>query len=125
MSNQTALHNAPWPVEIRLKKDRRTLVVAFDDGIVADLPAELLRVMSPSAEVQGHSPEQRVLVTGKKDVEIVGIDPIGNYAVRLTFDDGHATGLFSWTYLRTLFDEREKRWAEYLAELAAKGFTRG
>ena len=117
--------NTAWPTEIRLKKDRRTLVVAFDDGVVADLPAELLRVMSPSAEVQGHSPEQRVLVAGKSNVEIVGIDPIGNYAVRLTFGDGHATGLFSWAYLRTLHEEREKRWAEYLAELAAKGLSRG
>jgi DUF971 family protein len=121
MSSQTA----PWPTEIRLKKDRRTLVVAFDDGVVADLSAEMLRVMSPSAEVQGHSPEQRVLVAGKQNVEIAGIDPIGNYAVRLTFNDGHATGLFSWTYLRTLHDERDKRWAEYLAELAAKGLPRG
>ena len=125
MSDPTSSQTAPWPVEIRLKKDRRTLVVAFDDGIVADLPAELLRVMSPSAEVQGHSPEQRVLVAGKRNVEIVGIDPIGNYAVRLTFGDGHATGLFSWAYLRTLHEEREKRWAEYLAELAGKGLSRG
>jgi DUF971 family protein len=117
--------SAPWPTEIRLKKDRRTLVVAFDDGVVVDLPAEMLRVMSPSAEVQGHSPEQRVLVGGKRDVAIVGVDPVGNYAVRLTFDDGHATGLFSWVYLRTLFDERETRWAQYLSELAAKGFSRG
>lgn len=125
MSDPTPPQSAPWPVEIRLKKDRRTLVVAFDDGIVADLSAELLRVMSPSAEVQGHSPEQRVLVAGKSNVEIVGIDPIGNYAVRLTFGDGHATGLFSWAYLRTLHEEREKRWAEYLAELAGKGLSRG
>lgn len=117
--------NAAWPTEIRLKKDRRTLVVAFDDGVVAPLEAEMLRVMSPSAEVQGHSPEQRVLITGKRNVEIVGIDPVGNYAVRLTFNDGHATGLFSWVYLRTLHDEREKRWAEYLGELAAKGLSRG
>jgi DUF971 family protein len=120
MNQQTA----PWPIEIRLKKDRRTLVVAFDDGVVADLPAEMLRVMSPSAEVQGHSPEQRVLVAGKREVGIVGVDPVGNYAVRLTFDDGHATGLYSWTYLRTLFDERETRWAGYLADLAAKGLGR-
>jgi DUF971 family protein len=125
MSDPTAQQTAPWPTEIRLKKDRRTLVVAFDDGVVADLPAEMLRVMSPSAEVQGHSPEQRVLVAGKQNVEIVGVDPVGNYAVRLTFNDGHATGLFSWTYLRTLFDERETRWAGYLADLAAKGFGRG
>jgi DUF971 family protein len=116
---------APWPTEVRLKKDRRTLVVAFYDGVVADLAAEMLRVMSPSAEVQGHSPEQRVLVAGKRNVEIVGVDPVGNYAVRLTFSDGHATGLFSWAYLRTLFDEHDVRWGQYMSELEAKGFSRG
>jgi DUF971 family protein len=115
---------APWPTEIRLKKDRRTLVVAFDDSVVAELPAEMLRVMSPSAEVQGHSPEQRVLLGGKQNVGIVGVDPVGNYAVRLTFDDGHATGLFAWAYLRKLNDNRAALWAGYLEELAAKGMTR-
>jgi DUF971 family protein len=115
---------APWPTEIRLKKDRRVLAVAFDDGVEHDLPAEMLRVLSPSAEVQGHSPEQRVTVPGKQNVTIAALDPVGNYAVRLTFDDGHNTGLFTWAYLRTLGDERATRWAEYLAELAAKGLSR-
>lgn len=115
---------APWPTEIRLKMDRRTLAVSFDDGIAHELPAEMLRVLSPSAEVQGHSPEQRVTVPGKKDVAIVSVDPIGNYAVKLTFDDGHNTGLFTWSYLRRLGDEREKLWGEYLSELSARGLQR-
>jgi DUF971 family protein len=114
----------PWPTEIRLKQDRRALGVAFDDGVAHDLPAEMLRVLSPSAEVQGHSPEQRKTVGGKKDVSITAVDPVGNYAVRLTFDDGHNTGLFTWTYLRKLGDEREKLWGEYVAELKAKGLGR-
>jgi len=114
----------PWPTEIRLRKDRRSLGVAFDDGVTHELSAEMLRVLSPSAEVQGHSPEQRKLLGGKQDVSIAAIDPVGNYAVRLTFDDGHNTGLFSWTYLRQLGDERERRWSDYVNELAAKGMRR-
>lgn len=114
----------PWPVEIRLKKDRRTLVVAFDDGVVRDVPAELLRVLSPSAEVQGHSPEQRVTVGGKRDVAITAVDPIGNYAVKLTFDDGHNTGIFTWGYLRKLGDEQGALMVAYERELAAKGMAR-
>jgi DUF971 family protein len=114
----------PWPTEIRLRRDRRALVVRFDDGVDHELPAEMLRVLSPSAEVQGHSPEQRVTVPGKRDVAIAAVDPVGNYAVKLTFSDGHNTGLFSWTYLRRLGDEREALWAEYLAELKAKGLGR-
>ena len=113
-----------WPTEIRLKKDRRTLVVSFDDRSSYDLPAEYLRVMSPSAEVQGHSPDQRQTVGGKKDVEIIKVEPIGNYAVRLTFDDLHDTGIFSWDYLRTLGSEQAERWAGYLGELAEKGLSR-
>ena len=115
---------APWPTEIRLKKDRRAVAVQFNDGVEHELPAEMLRVLSPSAEVQGHSPEQRITVPGKKDVTIVAVDPVGNYAVRLTFDDGHNTGLFTWTYLRRLGDERDKLWGEYLSELSAKGLSR-
>ena len=113
-----------WPTEIRLKKDRRTLVVSFDDRSSYDLPAEYLRVMSPSAEVQGHSPDQRQTVGGKKDVEIIKVEPIGNYAVRLTFDDLHDTGIFSWDYLRTLGSGQAERWAGYLGELAEKGLSR-
>ena len=114
----------PWPTEIRLHKDRRTLSVTFDDGVSHDLPAEMLRVLSPSAEVQGHSPDQRQTVGGKRDVAIVALEPIGNYAVKIVFDDGHDTGLFSWTYLRQLGDEQEARWAEYLNALSAKGMRR-
>jgi DUF971 family protein len=121
MNQQTA----QWPIEIRLRKDRRTLVVAFDDGVVADLPAELLRVMSPSAEVQGHSPEERVTVGWKRNVKIRDLRPVGSYAVRIVFDDGHDTGLYSWSYLETLAKDREKLWAEYLSELAVKGLSRG
>ena len=115
---------APWPTEIRLSRDRRSLSVSFDDGVAHALPAEYLRVLSPSAEVQGHSPEQRTTVPGKQDVAITAVDPVGNYAVRLTFDDGHNTGLFTWSYLRKLGDEHEKLWGEYLRELTAKGFSR-
>jgi DUF971 family protein len=113
-----------WPTEIRLKQDRRVLAVTFDDGVAHDLPAEMLRVLSPSAEVQGHSAEQRVTVPGKRNVTIIGVDPVGNYAIKLTFDDGHNTGLFTWPYLRKLGDEREALWGQYLAELAAKGMQR-
>ena len=91
-----------WPAESRLKKDRRTLAVTFDDGASFALPAEMLRVLSPSAEVQGHSPEERRTVPGKRHVRIVGAEPVGNYAVRLVFDDGHNTGLFTWDYLLRL-----------------------
>jgi DUF971 family protein len=116
---------APWPTEIRLMKDRRTLAVRFDDDVEHALPAEMLRVMSPSAEVQGHSAEQRKTVGGKREVSIAAVDPVGNYAVRLTFDDGHNTGIFTWGYLRKLGDEREALWSGYLAELKAKGMGRG
>jgi DUF971 family protein len=113
-----------WPTELRLDSDKRTLTVAFDDGQSFALPAELLRVLSPSAEVQGHSEAQRVTVAGKKNVRIVRIEPVGNYAARIVFDDGHDTGLFVWDYLRTLGEHREARWQAYLADLAAKKLTR-
>lgn len=115
---------APWPTEIRLHKDRRTLSVQFNDGVGYDLPAEMLRVMSPSAEVQGHTPEQRQTVGGKRDVTITALAPVGNYAVKIVFDDGHDSGLFSWIYLRQLGDERDTRWAGYLNELSSKGMSR-
>ncbi len=116
--------NGPWPTEIRLRRNRRALAVQFDDGVTHELPAELLRVLSPSAEVQGHSADQRQTVGGKRNVSITALDPVGNYAVRITFDDGHNTGLYSWAYLRELGDERERRWAGYLTELEAKGMSR-
>jgi DUF971 family protein len=113
-----------WPTELRLDKYKRALTVAFDDGQSFTLSAELLRVMSPSAEVQGHSPEQRVIVPGKKGVSILRLEPVGNYAVRIVFDDGHDTGLYVWGYLRELGEHQEDRWQAYLAELAAKRLTR-
>jgi DUF971 family protein len=114
----------PWPTEIRLSKDRKTLTVRFDDGVDFQLSAEYLRVLSPSAEVQGHSRDQRVTVPGKIDVSVTAIDPVGNYAVRLTFSDGHNTGIFSWSYLHRLGEERDALWGDYLGELAAKGLSR-
>jgi DUF971 family protein len=113
-----------WPTEIRLSKDRRTLAVAFDDGASFNLPAEYLRVMSPSAEVQGHSPSERKTVPGKRNVEIIAVDPVGNYAVKLRFDDMHDTGIFGWDYLFELGANHDERWRNYLAELDAKGLSR-
>ena len=114
----------PWPREIRVSKDRRTLSVTFDNGESHGLPAEYLRVFSPSAEVQGHSPEQRVTVGAKADVAIAKVEPVGNYAIRLTFDDLHNTGIYTWSYLRKLGHEHAGRWAGYLDELKAKGLSR-
>lgn len=114
-----------WPTELRLAKDRKTLTVAFDGGESFALPAEYLRVRSPSAEVQGHSPDERKTVPGKKNVAILQVEPVGNYAVRLTFDDMHSTGIFSWDYLLELGQNQPTYWQDYLKELAAKGMTRG
>ena len=113
-----------WPSEIRLSKDKRSLTVAFDDGAMFNLAAEYLRVTSPSAEVQGHSPSERKTVPGKRDVMIIGVDPVGNYAVKLTFDDMHSTGIYGWDYLYELGVRHEEKWADYLAELEAKGLSR-
>lgn len=113
-----------WPTELRVSKDRRRLTVTFGEDQRYELNAELLRVLSPSAEVQGHSPEQRVTVPGKIDVEILKIEPVGNYAVRITFDDLHDTGIFSWDYLTELGEGKEQRWQAYLDELAEKGLSR-
>ena len=114
----------PWPTELRLHKDRKTLTVVFDNAEAFDLTAEYLRVSSPSAEVQGHSPNERKTVGGKSQVAILEVNPVGNYAVRLVFDDGHNTGLYTWSYLATLGAEKDQRWADYLAELQAKGLSR-
>jgi DUF971 family protein len=113
-----------WPVEIRLPKDRRSLRVAFDDGRSFDLSAELLRVTSPSAEVQGHSEAERKTVGGKRNVAILSVDPVGNYAVRLGFDDMHSTGIYSWAFLRDLGENAERRFQDYLDDLNAKGLDR-
>lgn len=112
------------PRELRVSRDRKLLTVNFAGHPPIELTAEMLRVLSPSAEVQGHSPEQRVTVPGKRDVAIARIEPVGNYAVRIVFDDGHDTGIFSWSYLHTLGHEKEQRWQGYLDELAAKGLSR-
>ncbi len=114
----------PWPTEIRLAKDRHTLTVAFDNGESHALSAEYLRVFSPSAEVQGHSAAERKTVGGKANVKIVEVAPVGNYALRLHFDDRHDTGIYSWGYLMQLGREHAERWAGYLDELKAKGLTR-
>jgi DUF971 family protein len=113
-----------WPTELRLSKDRKTLTVAFDGGDSFALPAEYLRVKSPSAEVQGHSPDERKTVPGKRNVMILEVNPVGNYAVRLVFDDMHSTGIFSWDYLLDLGRSQPEYWQDYLDELAAKGMTR-
>jgi DUF971 family protein len=113
-----------WPTEIRLKDKGRVLAVTFDDGVAFALRAEYLRVTSPSAEVQGHSPAERLTVGGKIDVKIVDVVGVGNYAVRLVFDDHHSTGIFTWDYLRELGTHETARWAAYLAELAAKNLRR-
>jgi DUF971 family protein len=115
---------APWPTEIRLSTDKKTLTIAYGDGTRHALTAEYLRVMSPSAEVQGHSAAERKTVGGKANVTIIAVDPIGNYAVRLVFDDMHNTGLYTWPYLTELGVGRDERWAGYLADLAAKGLSR-
>ncbi|BCH24642.1 hypothetical protein MesoLjLc_43090 [Mesorhizobium sp. L-8-10] len=112
------------PTELRVSKDRRLLKVTFPAHAPFELSAEMLRVLSPSAEVQGHSPEQRVTVPGKKNVAILKIEPVGNYAVRITFDDFHDTGIFTWNYLHQLGHEKAQRWQAYLDELAEKGLSR-
>ena len=114
----------PWPSELRLAKDRKALTVTFDTGDRVALDAEYLRVMSPSAEVQGHSPDERKTVPGKRHVAILEVNPVGNYAVRLVFDDMHSTGIYSWDYLLELGRGRERKWQNYLDELASKGLSR-
>jgi DUF971 family protein len=116
--------STPWPTELRLRKDRKALTVTFDSGESFELAAEYLRVRSPSAEVQGHSPSERRTVSGKQDVQILELHPIGNYAVRLVFDDLHSTGIFSWDYLFELGENREQYWRDYLSELAQKNLSR-
>jgi DUF971 family protein len=112
------------PVEIKLRKTSRLIAVRFDDGRSFDLPFEYLRVFSPSADVKGHGPGQEVLQTGKEDVEVKSIEPIGHYAVRLVFDDGHDTGLYTWNYLYELGDQQSQNWLTYLDRLKAAGYAR-
>lgn len=116
---------APWPTELRVSADRKTLTVAFDTCERHELAAEYLRVCSPSAEVQGHGPSQKRTVPGKRNVGIMKIEPVGNYAVRIHFDDMHHSGIFTWAYLLELGQERDKHWGGYLQELEEKGLSRG
>jgi DUF971 family protein len=120
----TANDTQAWPSELRLHKDRKTLTVVLDGGQSFDLAAEYLRVKSPSAEVQGHSAAERKTVPGKRDVGIMEVLPVGNYAVRLVFDDMHSTGIFGWDYLLELGRNQAKYWQEYIDELAAKNLSR-
>ena len=114
----------PWPTELRLRKSGHALLVSFDTGETFELPAELLRVRSPSAEVQGHSPAERKTVPGKRDVAIIEVHQVGNYAVRLVFDDLHGSGIFTWEYFHDCGHNLDRYWGEYLDELAAKGLSR-
>jgi len=113
-----------WPTELRLKKAEKRLEIDFDDGKTFALPAEYLRVESPSAEVQGHGPGQKTLVPGKATVGIKSLEAVGHYAIRILFDDGHDTGIFSWAYLRELGLEQPTRWRKYLAALQSAGMSR-
>ncbi len=114
----------PTPTEIILHQKSKTLELAFDDGTRFQLPFEFLRVMSPSAEVQGHGPGQEVLQVGKRDVVLTDIEPVGSYAIKLTFDDGHDSGLYTWEYLHRLGSNRAALWQDYLDQLAAAGASR-
>ncbi len=113
-----------WPTELRLRKDKAALTVVFDTGEAFEFPAEFLRVYSPSAEVQGHSPDERKTVAGKRNVTILEVQPVGNYAIRLVFDDMHSTGIFSWDYFARLGRDQGPMWRAYLEELAGKGLSR-
>jgi DUF971 family protein len=113
-----------WPTEIRLRRAENILEVDFDNGTTFRYPAEFLRVESPSAEVQGHGPGQKRLVSGRARVGIAGVEPVGNYAVRISFDDLHDTGIYSWSYLYELGERQEELWAAYLTALAARGLSR-
>ena len=114
----------PWPVELRLRRAEKRLDIEFDDGKRFSLPAEYLRVESPSAEVQGHGPGERIIVAERAHVGIIDLEPVGNYAVRIKFDDLHDTGIYSWDYFYQLGVEYDKRWQAYLAALALKGLSR-
>ena len=113
-----------WPTEIRLKTEDKRLEIDFDNGESFSIPAELLRVESPSAEVQGHGPSQKTTIAGRRHVGIIGVEPVGNYAVRIRFDDLHDTGLFSWRYLYEMGSEQDRIWDDYLGRLEEQGLSR-
>jgi DUF971 family protein len=114
----------PWPIELRVNRAEKRLTVTFDNGERFELPAELLRVESPSAEVQGHGPSQKTIVAGRRHVSIMELEPVGNYAVRILFDDLHSTGMYSWRYLYHLGKNRERLWADYLKALEEHRLSR-
>jgi DUF971 family protein len=116
--------SAPWPTELRLIKDEARLEIEFSDGRTHSLPAEYLRVESPSAEVQGHGANQKKIVAGCRRVKVVELEPVGNYAIRIVFDDGHDTGIYSWSYLHELGESYGERWAAYESALASRGLSR-
>jgi DUF971 family protein len=123
-SFKTPIVRQVWPVEIRLKSQEKALEIDFDDGSKFHLPAELLRVESPSAEVQGHGPGQKTLVTGRRHVGIMGVEPVGNYAIRIKFDDLHDTGIYTWRYLYGLGNHTDELFAAYLKALEERGLSR-
>jgi DUF971 family protein len=114
----------PWPVELRVNRAEKRLTVTFDNGERFTLPAELLRVESPSAEVQGHGPGQKTILAGRRHVGIMDLEPVGNYAVRIKFDDLHSTGMYSWRYLYHLGRNQERLWDDYLKALEQRGLSR-
>jgi DUF971 family protein len=116
--------SGPWPVLLRLKRAEKRLDIEYDDGKTFSFPAEYLRVESPSAEVQGHGPGDKVIVAERAHVGVLEVEPVGNYAIRIKFDDLHDTGIYSWDYLYQLGLEYDKRWNAYLAALQAKGLSR-
>ncbi len=122
--SQDKTESHPWPVELRLKRAEKVLEIAFDDGTNIACSAEYLRVESPSAEVQGHGPGQKQIVAGRREVGILDIETVGNYAIRIKFDDLHDTGIYSWQYLYELGKNHDRIWQEYLAALAAQGLSR-
>jgi len=113
-----------WPVEIRLKRALKVLEIEFDDGSSFQLPAELLRVESPSAEVMGHGAGQKTIVAGRRHVGIMGVEPVGNYAIRILFDDLHDTGIYTWRYLHELGRDKDRIWVAYLKALKERGLSR-
>lgn len=113
-----------WPTQIKVSKDRRQIAVTFNDGVAYELPAEMLRVLSPSAEVKGHGPGQEVTVPGKRNVGIISVTPTGNYAIRIGFDDMHDTGIFTWSYLRELGERGGELFADYESKLAEQSLSR-
>ena len=116
--------SAPWPAELRVFKEEGRIEIDFSDGRKCSLPAEYLRVESPSAEVQGHGPSQKKIVSGRRHVKIAAVEPVGHYAIRIVFDDRHDSGIYSWAYLRELADTQVDRWAAYQAALLSRGLSR-